>query len=123
MPPTRRASSVKCLNTDSKEFPMTDTTVAREKLSADFRAVMSDIDALMSATTNKAEAEASALRTRISERLDHVKERAVNAQHEALERAKKAAGATDAYVHTHPWQAVGAAAAVGLALGVLIGRR
>lgn len=102
---------------------MTDTTVAREKLSADFRAVMSDIDALMSATTNKAEAEASALRTRISERLDHVKERAVNAQHEALERAKKAAGATDAYVHTHPWQAVGAAAAIGLALGVLIGRR
>ena len=65
---------------------MTDTTVAREKLSADFRAVMSDIDALMSATTNKAEAEASALRTRISERLDHGKERAVNAQHEAFKR-------------------------------------
>lgn len=102
---------------------MTDTAAAREKLSTDFRAVMSDIDALMSATTNKAEGEASALRARISERLDHAKERALNAQHEAFERAKKAAGATDEYVHTHPWQAIGAAAAIGLALGVLIGRR
>ena len=34
---------------------MTDTTVAKDKLAADFREVMSDIDALLSATTNKAE--------------------------------------------------------------------
>lgn len=102
---------------------MSDTTIAKEKLSADFRAVMNDIDALMSATTNKAEGEASALRARITERLDHAKERAINLEHEALDRAKRAAGATDEYVHSHPWQAIGAAAALGLALGVLIGRR
>jgi ElaB/YqjD/DUF883 family membrane-anchored ribosome-binding protein len=46
-----------------------------------------------------------------------------NAQRAALERAKDAARVTDHYVHEHPWQVVGAAAAVGLALGVLIGRR
>lgn len=102
---------------------MSDTTIAKEKLSADFRAVLNDIDALMSATTNKAEGEASALRARITERLDHAKERAINLEHEALDRAKRAAGATDEYVHSHPWQAIGAAAALGLALGVLIGRR
>jgi len=102
---------------------MSDTTAAKEKLSADFRAVMNDIDALMSATTNKAEGEASALRARIAEQLDHAKERAINLEHEALDRAKRAAGATDEYVHSHPWQAIGAAAALGLALGVLIGRR
>ena len=102
---------------------MTDTTVAKEKLAADFRSVMDDIDALMSATTNKAEGEVAALRSRIRDRLDSTKERVIDAQHEAVERAKRAAGATDDYVHSHPWQAVGAAAAVGLALGVLIGRR
>ncbi|MBP1689394.1 MAG: hypothetical protein H6Q33_5537 [Deltaproteobacteria bacterium] len=101
---------------------MTDTTVAKEKLAADFRSVMDDIDAL-SATTNKAEGEAAALRSRIRDRLDSAKERVIDAQHEAVERAKRAAGATDDYVHSHPWQAVGAAAAVGLAIGVLIGRR
>jgi ElaB/YqjD/DUF883 family membrane-anchored ribosome-binding protein len=102
---------------------MTDTMYAKEKLSADFRHVMEDIDALMSATTNKAEGEATALRARIRDRLDTAKERLVDAQHEAVERAKKAAGATDDYVHSHPWQALGAAAAVGVAIGILIGRR
>jgi ElaB/YqjD/DUF883 family membrane-anchored ribosome-binding protein len=102
---------------------MTDTTLAKEKLASDFRAVMADIDALMTATTNKAEGEATALRARIRDRLDSAKERVIDAQHEAIERAKRAAGATDDYVHSHPWQAVGAAAAVGLAVGVLIGRR
>jgi ElaB/YqjD/DUF883 family membrane-anchored ribosome-binding protein len=102
---------------------MTDTTTSKEKLAADFRSVMNDIDALMSATTNKAEGEATALRARIRERLDSTKERVLDAQHDAVERAKRAAGATDDYVHSHPWQAIGAAAAVGLALGVLIGRR
>ena len=40
-----------------------------------------------------------------------------------LEKTKQAARATDDYVHDNPWQAVGVAAAIGLALGVLIGRR
>lgn len=102
---------------------MSDSTLAKEKLAADFRSVMDDIDALMSATTNKAEGEASALRDRIRERLEGAKERVADAQRDAVERAKRAAGATDDYVHSHPWQAVGAAAAVGLAIGVLIGRR
>jgi ElaB/YqjD/DUF883 family membrane-anchored ribosome-binding protein len=102
---------------------MNDTTHAKEKLAADFRSVMSDIDALMSATTNKAEGEVTALRARIRDRLEGAKERVVDAQHEAVERAKKVAGVTDDYVHSHPWQSIGAAAALGLAIGVLIGRR
>ena len=102
---------------------MTDTSYAKEKLTGDFRQVMEDIDALMTATTNKAEGEVTALRSRIRDRLDTAKERLVDAQHDAVERAKKAAGATDDYVHSHPWQALGAAAAVGVAIGVLIGRR
>jgi len=102
---------------------MTDTTYAKEKLAGDFHQVMEDIDALMTATTNKAEGEATVLRARIRDRLDGAKERLVDAQHEAVERAKKVAGATDDYVHSHPWQALGAAAAVGVAIGVLIGRR
>lgn len=102
---------------------MNDTIAAKEKLSADFRSVMDDIDSLMNATTNKAEGDVKALRQRIRERLDATKDRVGAAQDEALQRARKAAHATDDYVHAHPWQSVGAAAALGLALGVLIGRR
>jgi len=102
---------------------MSETTLAKDKLAADFRAVMSDIDALMTATTNKADGEVKALRSRILDRLDGAKEKLLDAQHDAVQRAKDAATATDDYVHARPWQAIGAAAAIGLALGVLIGRR
>jgi len=102
---------------------MSGATQAKEKLAADFRAVMDDIDALMTATTNNADGEAKALRARIQEQLASAKEKLLDAQHEAVQRAKDAAVATDDYVHAKPWQAIGVAAAVGLALGVLIGRR
>ncbi len=102
---------------------MNDTAAVREKLSADFHQVMDDIDALMRATTDQAEGEAKALRSRIRERLDAARDQIGHASEEVLVRGKRAARATDEYVHTHPWQAIGAAAAVGLALGVLIGRR
>jgi ElaB/YqjD/DUF883 family membrane-anchored ribosome-binding protein len=99
------------------------TAQAKEKLSSDFRSIMDDVDSLMSATTNKAEGDISALRARILDRLDGAKERVIDAQHEAVDRAKKAAAATDHFVHDHPWQAVGMAAVIGVAIGVLIGRR
>ncbi|MFT7722389.1 MAG: DUF883 family protein [Roseateles sp.] len=102
---------------------MTDATQVKEKLAADFRAVMDDIDSLMSATGKEAEGEVRALRARIQDRLGNAKEKLLDAQHVAVRRAKDAAVATDDYVHEKPWQAIGAAAAIGLALGVLIGRR
>ena len=40
-----------------------------------------------------------------------------------IDKTKAAARATDDFVHDQPWKAVGVAAALGLALGVLIGRR
>ena len=40
-----------------------------------------------------------------------------------VDKTKAAARATDDFVHEEPWKAVGVAAALGLALGVLIGRR
>jgi ElaB/YqjD/DUF883 family membrane-anchored ribosome-binding protein len=37
--------------------------------------------------------------------------------------SKRAAVATDEYVHENPWTAIGVAAAVGLLVGVLLGQR
>lgn len=102
---------------------MNDTAAAKQKLAEDFRAVMDDIDSLMKASGDKLDGEAVALRQRIRDRLDTARERAADLQFEAVTRAKDAARRTDDYVHDHPWTAVGAAAALGLALGVLIGRR
>lgn len=102
---------------------MTTTTQAKERLASDFREVLNDIDALLAAATNQAEGEASALRSRIADRLEAATARVADAQHEAVERAKRAAGAADHYVHDHPWQAIGIGAAIGLLAGMLLGRR
>ena len=47
----------------------------------------------------------------------------VNLAESMVDKTKAAARATDDFVHDQPWKAVGVAAALGLALGVLIGRR
>ena len=76
-----------------------------------------------STNANKAEGEARLLRERIVDRLDAAKARVIEAQHDAADRARRAADATDHYVHDHPWQAIGVGAAIGIAIGLLIGRR
>ena len=54
---------------------------------------------------------------------DDTKERVLDLEAALVDKTKAAARATDDFVHEEPWKAVGVAAALGLALGVLIGRR
>ena len=51
------------------------------------------------------------------------KERLGDMQEKAVERTRAAAKATDHYVHEHPWQAIGVAAAIGVVIGLLLNRR
>lgn len=44
-------------------------------------------------------------------------------QDAVVETGRRAAQATDHYVHDNPWQAIGVAGVMGLLLGVLISRR
>jgi ElaB/YqjD/DUF883 family membrane-anchored ribosome-binding protein len=46
-----------------------------------------------------------------------------DAQENLVEKGKVAAKATDEYVHENPWRSIGISAAVGLVIGLLIGRR
>jgi ElaB/YqjD/DUF883 family membrane-anchored ribosome-binding protein len=41
----------------------------------------------------------------------------------AVQVGKAAAKVTDVYVHDNPWRSIGVAAAVGLVVGLLAGRR
>jgi ElaB/YqjD/DUF883 family membrane-anchored ribosome-binding protein len=67
--------------------------------------------------------EAEALQARIIAGLRDAKERLGVAEQIALDKAKAAAQATDAYVHDNPWKAIGIGAAVGVVVGMLIARR
>lgn len=96
---------------------------SKEKLVSDMKVVIADAEEILRATANQAGEKVGELRERITERLRDAKVRLADAEAAIVDKTKAAARATDDFVHEHPWQAVGVAAAVGLALGVLIGRR
>lgn len=99
------------------------TNASRDKLVSDMKVVIADAEEILRATANQAGEKAGELRERIAERLRDAKVRLQDAEAAIATRTKAAARATDDFVHERPWQAVGVAAAIGLALGVLIGRR
>lgn len=95
----------------------------KEKLVSDMKVVIADAEEILRATAGAAGEKVGELRERIGLRLRDAKERLADAEAALVDKTKAAARATDDFVHEQPWKAVGVAAALGLALGVLIGRR
>lgn len=99
------------------------TTANKEKLISDMRVVIGDAEEILRATAGAAGEKMGEMREKIEIRLRDARARLADAEAAMVDKAKAACNATDDFVHDHPWQAVGVAAAVGLAIGVLIGRR
>jgi ElaB/YqjD/DUF883 family membrane-anchored ribosome-binding protein len=103
---------------------MNDTTAAqKDKLVADLRQVISDAEDLLRLGAEQTGDRAAEWRTRVEERITQARYKMADLQDNAMQRAKAAGHAADDYVHEHPWKAIGAAAGVGLIVGMLIGRR
>lgn len=101
-----------------------DLSVAnKDKLVTDMKVVISDAEEILRATAGTAGERVAELREKIELRLRDAKERLADVEAAVVDRTKACARATDDFVHDQPWKAVGVAAALGLALGVLIGRR
>ena len=94
-----------------------------EKLVADLKAVVADAEEILRATASQTGDKVSELRSRIEARLASTRARLSEAERTLVEKGRAAARATDHFVHEEPWKSVGIAALVGLAMGVLIGRR
>ena len=93
------------------------------KLMQDLRAVVTDAEELLRATSSQAGEGVVAARARIQKSLHVAKERLIDAEEAVIDRAEQAAKVTDEYVHNNPWQAIGISAAVGALIGMLIARR
>lgn len=97
--------------------------ISKDKLVSDMKLVIGDAEEILRATASQAGEKVGELRERIQERLRDAKIRLQDAEAALVDKTKACARATDDFVHENPWQAVGVAAAIGLALGLLIGRR
>ncbi|MDO5693010.1 MAG: DUF883 family protein [Pseudomonadota bacterium] len=95
----------------------------KEQLVANLRRVVSDAEDLLAATAGQTDTKITELRARARENLHLAREKLADTDAALRARARQAAEYTDEYVHDNPWSSIGAAAALGLLIGVLLGRR
>jgi len=95
----------------------------REKLVDDFAEMLTEAEDLMKRAANETGDRAKDLRSQVEAKLLAARSRLQEMQGDALDSAKAAARVTDDYVHDNPWAAIGAAAAVGFIVGLLMNRR
>ncbi len=94
-----------------------------EQLMDDLRRVVVDVEGLLKVTAGQVGEKVGEARARAEDTLRAARERLVDLEEQARERAGAAAGEADRYVRDNPWQAVGIAAGVAFLLGVLVSRR
>ena len=80
-------------------------------------------DELLRTTAGHAGEGVAEMRAKVQASLASAREGLAQAQEAALAHARAAGRAADDYVHENPWRSIGLAAACGLVVGMLIGRR
>jgi ElaB/YqjD/DUF883 family membrane-anchored ribosome-binding protein len=103
------------------EMTHSSSEAMKQKLLADFHAVVTEADQLLKFVTDEGGDKANALRTKVERNLNAAKERLRSLEDALMEKTKATARATDEYVHENPWQTVGIAAGLSVVLGVVIG--
>jgi ElaB/YqjD/DUF883 family membrane-anchored ribosome-binding protein len=95
----------------------------RTKLVDEFSNVLSEAEDMLKRAANETGEKARDLRSQVEAKLLTAKLRMQELEGQAVDRAKEAARATDDYVHEHPWQSIGIAAAIGVLIGLMMNRR
>lgn len=99
------------------------TQAHKDKLSADLRQVIHDAEDVLKVMGNQTGQEAERLRGRMESRLQQARLDLQRLQQQTTEQLNHACQGTDEFVHQHPWAAAGAAAGLGLLMGMLVARR
>ena len=93
------------------------------KLKQDLQAVVNDAEELLKATASQTGERVEKVRARAEDSLRAARLRLAEAGAAVGESSRAAAGDIDDHVHRNPWASAGIAAAIGMLVGLLIGRR
>ena len=96
---------------------------SRDALITDVKSGLNNVEELLREAATRTGDRATELRDSAMAALRSASESMVDLQENMLERGKKAARATDDYVHDNPWRSLGIAVATGFVIGLLINRR
>ncbi len=96
---------------------------SKDQVVRDFKALLSEGEALFKSAAGSGDQALAAARDKFKEQLDIAKARYSDLEAATVKQAKRAATATDDYVHGNPWTSIAVAGGVGLLVGVLIMNR
>jgi ElaB/YqjD/DUF883 family membrane-anchored ribosome-binding protein len=89
----------------------------------EWRRLVADVEDLVKKVANVDDAEIAEIRGKVVDTLAKAKSAAGEGAAAVRARAGEASEATDVYVHENPWAAIGVAAAIGIVIGFVAGRR
>ena len=95
----------------------------KDKLLADVKNVVADAENLLKKAKSSGAESYAAVRAELEDKLADTIVRLQEVQEELKARARYAARATDDYVHENPWKSMGAVAAVGIVVGLILSSR
>ncbi|MBB3331592.1 ElaB/YqjD/DUF883 family membrane-anchored ribosome-binding protein [Halomonas campaniensis] len=103
------------------------THESTQQLKEDLHHLTQTIEELVNATADDSRSNIKELRDRAEKRLketrDRLESRGERLYGEARDSVEHQVDACDRYVHDNPWTSIGIGAAVGVVVGMLIGRR
>jgi ElaB/YqjD/DUF883 family membrane-anchored ribosome-binding protein len=105
------------------DTPTTTATASDDRMAHHLRTLADETEALLESTARAGDEKVAETRERLRGEVAHLRERLADLESKAGLQLKSAAHRTDEAVHSHPYTAMGAAAALGLLAGLLIGRR
>ena len=87
---------------------------------SDLKSILEQAEDLLKQAASTSGVQAQELREKAMVLLEQVKEQTTVLQDKAVEKAREAGEATQAFVKDNPWKALGIAAGVGLLLGAML---
>lgn len=98
-------------------------SMTKQQLIADIKVVLADAEALIHATKAQSGEALAMARDKANESLQAAKAKLAEAQTVLSARGRMATELTSEYVRSHPREAIGGAALIGLLIGLLVTRR
>jgi len=89
----------------------------------EWRNLVADVEDLIKKVANVKDDEVAEIRAKVEQTLAKAKTSATQGMHAIRGQADEVTEATDQYVRENPWAAIGIAAAVGIVIGLIAGRR
>jgi ElaB/YqjD/DUF883 family membrane-anchored ribosome-binding protein len=110
------------METNFENLEHAHSTVARQRVVADLKALFRDSEDLLKATAGDMNEKVKEARARVICALERARETCGDLQDQTAATARVAANKADTVIRLHPYESIGVAFGIGLLIGVLVTR-